>query len=69
MRHVFGTFHESTYRTGEPLPRQSRVAFEDWETQSGGYFDLIGPFFEDMAMHQCGIALHSINVLFVLRLR
>jgi hypothetical protein len=66
MRHVFGTFPESTYRVGEPLPRQSRIAFEHWETHAGGYFDLIGPFFKDMALHQCDTELHSINVLFVL---
>ena len=66
MRHVFGTFPESTYHAGEPLPRRSRVAFNHWETQSGGYFDLIGPFFNDMAQRQCGIELQTINVLFVL---
>ncbi len=66
MRHVFGTFPESIYRGGEPLPPQSSFTFEHWETQSGGYFDLIAPFFEGMAIRQCGIALQSINVLVVL---
>jgi hypothetical protein len=66
MRYVFGTFPKSTYQPGEPLPYQTRRTFEHWETQAGGYFDLIGPFFEHMAIRQCGIPLQSINVLLVL---
>lgn len=66
MRHVIGTFPEPEYGGGQALPRQGRVAFEDWETQPGGYFELIAPFFEDIAKRQCGVALQSINVLVVL---
>lgn len=66
MRHVFGTHPKHEYFGGEVLPSQGRVTFEDWKTQLGGYFELIAPFFDEVAKRQCGIALQSINVLVVL---
>ncbi|PTQ83916.1 hypothetical protein [Agitococcus lubricus] len=66
MKHVFGVFPEKKYISNMPLPISSRFSFEDWNTQEGGYFDLIAPFFEQLSIQKCGIGLKSINLLLVI---
>ena len=60
MRYVLGTFPGATYEGG-PLPSHSRVVFQGFGTEVGGYFDLISPRFENFSQPQCRSSLGTLN--------
>lgn len=66
MRQIFGEYPAESYISGDAIPIGSRIVFNSWASQSGCYFGLIAPYFEEFATRNGGPTLDTINALMVL---
>jgi len=66
MRSIFGTCSSVLLTDNGPLEQKSCVIFDRWKGQIGCYFELIAPYFDELAKRQSEVDMDALNVRVVI---